>query len=79
MIIEIPENNVRIDVEFSELNREQGFDDEIRIILSEPGPKEQRRLFRSDQISFLVTPAQAEKIGRALLDAADQSRNTARE
>ena len=79
MIIEIPENNVRIGIEFSELNREKGFDDDIRISLSEPGRKEQRRLFRGDEVSFLVTPAQAEKIGQALLDAAEESRNTPNE
>jgi hypothetical protein len=62
-IIEVTENNVRIGVEFSELNREEGFNDDIRISLSEPGPKEHRRLFSGDQISFLMTPAQAEKLG----------------
>ena len=76
MIIDIRENNVRIGVEFSELNREKGFDDDIRISLSELGPKEHQRLFRGDQISFLVTPAQADRIGHALLDAAEESRNT---
>lgn len=39
MIIDIRENNVRIGVEFSELNREKGFDDDIRISLSEPGQR----------------------------------------
>ena len=74
--IEVPENNVRIGVEFSEANREEGFDDDIRISLSEPGSKEQRRLFAADQVSFLMTPAQAEKLGQALLHAAEGSRNT---
>ena len=77
--IEVPENNVRIGVEFSEVNREEGFDDDIRISLSEPGPKEPRRLFTGDRVSFLMTPAQAEKLGQALLDAAEESRNTPRE
>jgi len=29
-----------------------------------------------DQVSFLVTPEQAEAIAHALLDAAEESRNT---
>ncbi|MBM4024621.1 MAG: hypothetical protein FJ280_04345 [Planctomycetes bacterium] len=78
-IIEVPENNIRIGIEFSELNREEGFDDDIRISLSEPAPTERRRLFRGDEVSFLVTPAQAKKLGHALLDAAEESRNTPRE
>ncbi len=75
MIIDIPENSVRIGIAFSLSNREKGFDDDIRISLSESGRKEQRRLFQGDEVSFLVTPAQAESIACALLEAAEKSRN----
>ena len=48
--IDIPENNVRIGVSFSVLNREEGFDDDIRISLSEPAQKNQQRLFQGDEV-----------------------------
>jgi hypothetical protein len=79
MEININENGIRIGIEFSILNREAGFDDDIRISLSENAPKVQRRMFQADEVSFLVTPKQAELIARALLDAAEESRNTIKE
>ena len=78
MIIQVPENHLSIDVSFSTLNREPGFDDDIRISFSETGDRKSK-LFEGNSTSFLVTPGQAEQLAGALLKAAEQSRNTPRE
>ena len=77
MIIQVPENHLSIEVSFSTLNRESGFDDDIRIGFSETGDRE-TKLFKGDT-SFLVTPGQAEQLAQALLEAAEQSRNVPKE
>ncbi|GAB6058286.1 hypothetical protein [Desulfonatronum parangueonense] len=52
MFIEITENDVLVGVEFSLLNREKDFKDDIKISLSETCPKDQRKLFHADQVSL---------------------------
>ena len=74
MIIQVPENHLSIEVSFSTLNRESGFDDDIRIGFSETGDRE-TKLFKDNTVSFLITPKQAKQFAQALLEAAEQSRN----
>lgn len=76
--IEVVQNSIRIGVHFSTSNREVGFDDDIRISLSEPGSKGEMSLFKADEVSFLVTSDQAEHFAHALLSAAEESRRTPR-
>jgi len=74
MIIET-QNNFIFEVAFSILDREPGFDDDVRVAMRETGPKAMR-ILRSDQCSVLLTADQAERLGQALLEAAKQSRST---
>ncbi len=78
MIIQVPENHLSIEVSFSTLNREPGFDDDIRIGFSETGDRK-INIFKGNTTSFLVTPGQAEQLAQALLEAAEQSRNVPKE
>ena len=77
ILLELPELLLTIGVSFSPLDRKEGFDDDIRFRLSESGPAE-TRLLRTDSASFLLTPDQADQLGRALLSAARKSRRTPR-
>ena len=72
--IEIDET-VRFEVSFSVLNREEGFEDDIRFAIADTAPPGER-LFEVDEISILLTPAQAEQLAAALLEAARVSRTT---
>ena len=74
MIIQVPENHLSIEVSFSTLNREPGFDDDIRIGFLETGDRE-TKLFKGNTVSFLITPEQAKQFAQALLEAAEQSQN----
>ena len=74
MIIQVPENHLSIEVSFSTLNREPGFDDDIRIGFSKTRDRE-IKLFKGDTASFLITPEQAKQFAQALLEAAEQSQN----
>jgi hypothetical protein len=72
--IEIDET-VQFEVSFSVFNREEGFEDDIRFAIADTAPPDMR-LFESDEIGILLTPAQAEGLAAALLEAARQSRAT---
>ena len=72
--IEIDET-VRFEVSFSVLNREEGFEDDIRFAIADTAPPDMR-MFESDEIGILLTPAQAEQLAAALLEAARLSRAT---
>jgi hypothetical protein len=72
--IEIDET-VRFEVSFSVLNREEGFEDDIRFAIADTAPPDMR-LFEANEIGILLTPAQAEHLAAALLEAAQQSRAT---
>jgi hypothetical protein len=74
MIIEIDEQ-IRFEVSFTPLDREAGWEDDIRFAIHETGPAE-FRLFAADETSLLLTPAQAEQFAAALLEAARVSRAT---
>jgi hypothetical protein len=76
MIIQVDET-LTLKVSFDSSNREQGYEDDIRFAISDTAPKG-ARLFESDQISFLLTPVQAEKLAKALLEAAKESRERPR-
>ena len=76
MRIQVDEN-IAIEVHFNILNREEGFEDDIRFALHESGPRE-ARIFKADTTSFLLTPAQAEKLATALNQAAQSSRSIPR-
>ena len=77
ILLELPELLLTIEVSFSPLDGEEGFDDDIRFRLSESGPAK-TRLLRTDSASFLLTPDQADQLGRALLSAARKRRRTPR-
>jgi hypothetical protein len=72
--IEIDET-VRFEVSFSVLNREEGFEDDIRFAIVDTAPPDMR-MFEANEIGYLLTPAQAEQLAAALLDAARLSRAT---
>ena len=72
--IEIDET-VRFEVSFSVLNREEGFEDDIRFAIADSAPPDMR-MFEANEIGILLTPAQAEQLAAALLDAARLSRAT---
>jgi hypothetical protein len=72
--IEVDET-IRFEVSFSVFNREEGFEDDIRFAIADTAPPG-ARLFEVDEISILLTPAQAEQLAAALLEAARLSRAT---
>ena len=74
MFIEVDET-IRFEVSFSVFNREEGFEDDIRFAIDDTAPSG-ARLFESDEIGILLTPAQAEQLAAALLEAARLSRAT---
>jgi hypothetical protein len=76
MIIRVDET-LAIQVHFDILDREDGYDDDIRFALIQSGPRE-TRLFPSDEISFLLTADQAEQLASALRSAARDSRKAPR-
>jgi len=67
MIIET-DNYLAFEVTFSLQNREEGFNDDIRLAMRESGPPT-ARILRADRCSLLLTPNQAERLAEALLDA----------
>ena len=71
------DQNLTIEVTFNILDREEGFEDDIRFALRETGPKDQR-IFTADEVSFLLTPEQADNLATALSEAADASRRVPR-
>jgi len=76
MIIRVDDSLV-IDVRFALVDREDGYDDDIRFALRQSGPKE-TWLFPADETSVLLTADQAEQLATALQQAAEDSRRTPR-
>jgi hypothetical protein len=76
MIIQVDEN-ISLEVYFDPADREQGFDDEIRVCIHESGPKDVR-LFEADETSFLLTIEQAEELAIALQKSAAEARSLPR-
>ncbi len=74
MIIDIDEA-IQFQVSLDPADREAGCEDDIRFAIVETGPAE-LRLFGADEASLLLTPAQAEQLAAALLEAARMSRAT---
>ena len=72
--IEVDET-IRFEVSFSVFNREEGFEDDIRFAIADTAPPG-ARLFEVDEIGILLTPAQAEQLAAALLEATRMSRAT---
>lgn len=62
-------------VSFSPLDREAGYEDDIRFEMVERQP-EQLRMLSASAVSILLTAEQAEKLADALRAAADASRAT---
>lgn len=58
MIIQIDER-ISIEIGFDLADREEGYEDDIRLSISESGP-EDLRIFKYDATSLLLTPDQAE-------------------
>jgi len=76
MIIQVDEN-ISIEVYFHPTDREEGFDDDIRLSLHESGP-DHLKIFKADSTSILLTVEQAEQLSSALMDAAEASKNMPR-
>jgi hypothetical protein len=76
MIIRV-DDSLAIEVQFSEEDREDGYDDDIRFAFHQSGPQE-LWLLPADVTSILLTPEQAEQMAAALQQAADASRRTPR-
>jgi hypothetical protein len=74
VIIQIDEQ-IQFEVSFDPSDREVGCEDDIRFVIIETGPPE-FRLFTADETSILLTPAQADQLATALLEAARLSRAT---
>jgi hypothetical protein len=74
MIVQIDEN-ISIEIGFDLADREEGYEDDIRLSISESGP-EDLRIFKYDTTSLLLTPDQAEGLAAALQQAAQESRST---
>jgi hypothetical protein len=74
MVIDIDET-IQMAVSFDPADREAEFEDDIRFTIIETGSPG-ARLFESDEIGILLTPAQAEQLAAALLEAARMSRAT---
>ena len=71
------DDTLAIEVFFTITDREIGYDDDIRFALHQSGSKE-AWLFPSDEMGFLLTASQAEKLASALQQAAEESRRTPR-
>ena len=71
MMIQLDEN-IAIEVYFDIADREEGYEDDIRFAIHESGPEE-LRILKADTTSFLLTPAQAEQLAAALVQAARES------
>jgi hypothetical protein len=77
MIIQVDEN-ISIEVYFDPADREEGYQDDIRLYLIEAGPKD-KRIFKSDRTGFLLTAKQAKQLAAALQEAATASNNLPRD
>ena len=73
MIIQVNES-ISLEVYFDPVDREPGFDDEIRFRIYESGP-EGLRIFAAGETSFLLTREQAEQLAVALQKAVVDSKN----
>jgi hypothetical protein len=76
MIIQVDEN-ISLEVYFDPVDREQGFEDEIRFRIYESGPANSR-IFAANETSFLLTCEQAERLTSALHKAVSDSKGTPR-
>ncbi len=76
MIIQVDEN-ISLEVYFDPVDREQGFEDEIRFRICESGPANSR-IFAANETSFLLTCEQAERLASALQMAVSDSKGTPR-
>ena len=74
MVIDIDET-IQMAVSFDPADREAGYEDDIRFAIADTAPPG-ARLFESDEIGILLTPAQAEQLAAALLEVARMSRAT---
>lgn len=69
------DDEITFEIGFDPMDREEGYKDDIAFIIREIGPRDYR-IFASDETKLLLTPGQAEQMARALVRAADASRNT---
>lgn len=67
----------RFEVSFDPFDREDGWDDDVRLTMYE-SRRDDIRLLTADSTSILLTVDQAEALANALLAAAKASRNTPR-
>jgi|GEM_PF-1903205 len=75
MIIKL-DDHISFEIHFDPLDREEGYDDDIRFAIQETPPSPDFRMLAADEISILLTPNQAEKMAMALWQAAQDSRST---
>jgi hypothetical protein len=74
MIIKI-DDHISIEILFDLLDREEGYDDDVRFAIQETPPSPEFRMLAANRISFLLTPEQAEKMAQALWQSAQDSRS----
>ena len=74
MIIQI-DDQIHFEIYFDPLDREEGYDDDIRFAIHEIRSPNLPKKLNSDEIGILLTPTQAEQLAAALWAAADKSRN----
>jgi hypothetical protein len=71
------DDTLAIEVHFNIIDREDGYEDDIRFALTESGSSS-GRLFPADEIGFLLSADQADALALALRQAAEESRKIPR-
>jgi hypothetical protein len=74
MIIQIDEG-IQIEIYFDPIDREEGYDDDIRFAIHESGMPNTPKMLASDEFGLFLTATQAEQLAGALWGAAEKSRN----
>ena len=72
------DNELSLEVNFNPIDREEGFQDDIRFKIIEKAP-DNMKILRSNEVSFLLTTKQAEELAIALHDAVDDSNSLPRD
>jgi len=72
------DNELSLDVNFNPIDREDGYQDDIRFKIIEKAPYNMK-ILKSNGVSFLLTAKQAEDLAIALHDAVDASNALPRE
>ncbi|MFC1878579.1 hypothetical protein ACFLZW_01575 [Chloroflexota bacterium] len=74
MIIQI-NNQISMEIYYDPIDREEGYDDDIRFVIHEGAHSSGVKMLAADEIGVLLTPTQAEQMAAALWQAAERSRS----